>query len=63
MNKNKPGSQPSDAENKDHKGEDEYAKGSKTDPQMTELEGLKDGGREPMVHEEDRSRDEEGNID
>jgi len=38
-------------------------KGSKSDPQMTELEGLKEGGKEPIVHEEDKGKDEDGNID
>lgn len=44
-------------------GEDQhpsYDEGSKSDPQMTELEGLKEGGREPHVHKEDKPRDGEG---
>lgn len=31
-----------------------YEEGSKSDPQMTELEGLKEGGKEPHVHKEDK---------
>ena len=40
-----------------------YDKGSKSDPQKTELEGLKEGGREPKVHQDDKARDDEGNPD
>lgn len=37
-----------------------YDEGSKSDPQMTELEGLKEGGKEPHVHHDDKPRDGEG---
>lgn len=40
-----------------------YEEGSKSDPQMTELEGLKKGGKEPHVHEDDKPKDEEGKKD
>lgn len=40
-----------------------YEEGSKSDPQMTELEGLKKGGKEPHVHETDKPRDEGGEKD
>lgn len=42
---------------------DEKLKGSKSDPQKTEMEGLKKGGVEPNVHPEDVARDEKGRID
>lgn len=31
-------------------------KGSKTDPQKTEMEGLKEGGVEPVVHQGDKEK-------
>lgn len=37
-----------------------YEQGSRSDPQMTELEGLKEGGKEPHVHKEDKPRDGDG---
>ena len=37
--------------------ENERLKGSKTDPQKTELEGLKEGGVEPAVHPDDKEKD------
>lgn len=40
-----------------------YNEGSKSDPQMTELEGLKKGGKEPNVHNDDKPRDSEGKRD
>lgn len=36
-----------------------YEEGSKSDPQMTELEGLKEGGKEPHVHTEDKPDESE----
>lgn len=50
-------------EAEDQKTSDEKLQGSKSDPQQTELEGLKQGGKEPIVREEDKARDEDGNID
>jgi hypothetical protein len=50
-------------EDNDQRSADEKLQGSKSDPQKTELEGLKQGGKEPVVHEEDKARDEDGNID
>ena len=38
-------------------------KGSKSDPQKTEMEGLKQGGVEPNVHEDDRPKDEKGRTE
>ena len=37
--------------------------GSKSDPQKTEMEGLKKGGVEPNVHPDDLPRDEKGKTD
>ena len=37
--------------------------GSKSDPQKTEMEGLKQGGKEPIVHSDDKAKDEEGKTD
>lgn len=36
--------------------DNERLKGSKTDPQKTELEGLKEGGVEPAVHPDDKEK-------
>ena len=41
----------------------EKLKGSKTDPQKTEMEGLKKGGVEPNVHPDDRPKDEKGRTE
>ena len=41
----------------------EKLKGSRTDPQKTEMEGLKQGGIEPNVHPEDRPKDEKGRTE
>jgi hypothetical protein len=41
----------------------EKLKGSKSDPQKTEIEGLKRGGVEPNVHEDDRPKDEKGRTE
>ena len=41
----------------------EKLKGSKTDPQKTEMEGLKQGGVDPNVHREDKPKDEKGRIE
>ena len=41
----------------------EKLKGSKTDPQKTEMEGLKKGGVEPNVHPQDRPKDEKGRTE
>ena len=35
----------------------------KSDPQLTELDGLKKGGVEPTVHPQDKPKDEEGKVD
>jgi hypothetical protein len=56
---------PSDDQKNDNKNKQEnqnptYDEGSKSDPQMTELEGLKDGGKQPHVHKEDKPRNSEG---
>lgn len=40
-----------------------YNEGSKSDPQMTELEGLKEGGKSPHVHQEDKPRDDDRRQD
>jgi len=37
--------------------------GSKSDPQKTEMEGLKKGGVEPNVHHDDLPRDKKGKTD
>lgn len=54
-------------DNKDKKTDNdnnyEKLKGSKSDPQKTEMEGLKRGGVEPKVHEEDRPKDEKGRTE
>jgi len=41
----------------------EKLKGSKTDPQKTEMEGLKKGGVDPNVHPGDRPKDEKGRTE
>jgi hypothetical protein len=41
----------------------EKLKGSRTDPQQTEMEGLKQGGVEPNVHPGDRPKDEKGRTE
>ena len=41
----------------------EKLKGSKSDPPKTEMEGLKKGGVEPNVHEDDRPKDEKGRTE
>lgn len=38
----------------------EKLKGSKSDPQKTEMAGIKEGGVDPHVHEDDRPKDEKG---
>ena len=38
-------------------------KQGKSDPQLTELDGLKKGGVEPTVNHADKARDEEGKLD
>jgi hypothetical protein len=35
----------------------------KSDPQLTELDGLKKGGVEPTVHTEDKPKDKEGRTE
>jgi hypothetical protein len=54
-------------ENKDKRTDNdnnyEKLKGSKSDPQKTEMEGLKRGGVEPNVHEDDRAKDEKGRAE
>ena len=42
---------------------DEKLTGSKSDPQKTEMEGLKKGGVEPNVHPDDKAKDEKGKTD
>lgn len=37
--------------------------GSRTDPQKTEMEGLKKGGVEPNIHQDDLPRDEKGKTE
>ena len=41
----------------------EKLKGSKTDPQKTEMQGLKEGGVEPNVHQDDKPKDEKGRTE
>lgn len=41
----------------------EKLKGSRTDPQKTEMEGLKRGGVEPNVHPQDKPKDEKGRVE
>ena len=41
----------------------EKLKGSKSDPPKTEMEGLKQGGVEPDVHEDDKPKDEKGRTE
>jgi hypothetical protein len=41
----------------------EKLKGSRTDPQKTEMEGLKKGGVEPNVHPDDKPKDEKGRTE
>ena len=41
----------------------ERLEGSRTDPQKTEMEELKQGGKKPIVHEEDKPLDHEGKPD
>ena len=38
-------------------------KQGKSDPQLTELDGLKKGGVEPTVNHADKARDEDGKLD
>jgi hypothetical protein len=38
-------------------------KQGKSDPQLTELDGLKKGGKQPTVNPADRARDEKGKMD
>ncbi len=52
---------PEDKNTKHENQHPSYEEGSKSDPQMTELEGLKEGGREPHVHKEDMPRSGEKN--
>ena len=54
-----------DEKKHDHKEKEseERLQGSKSDPQKTEMEGLKQGGKEPVVHNEDKPKDEEGKTD
>jgi hypothetical protein len=49
--------------NKNNVGKDKSLKGSKSDPQKTEMKGLKKGGVEPAVHTDDKAKDEKGKID
>ena len=44
----------------DKKDSNERLEGSKSDPQKTEMQGLKQGGKEPIVHPDDKARDDEG---
>lgn len=45
-----------DAEKSHH----DHLTGSKTDPQKTEMEGLKKGGARPVGNEEDKPKDTKG---
>jgi hypothetical protein len=47
----------------DNDNNSEKLKGSKSDPPETEMEGLKQGGVEPNVHEDDKPRDEKGRTE
>lgn len=38
-------------------------KQGKSDPQLTELDGLKKGGKGPIVNPADKARDKDGKID
>lgn len=48
---------------KDNDNNTEKLKGSKTDPQKTEMEGLKKGGVDPNVHTDDKPKDEKGRTE
>lgn len=55
-----------DEKQRDDKQEDDKQKvdaeeGSKSDPQLTELDGLKKGGVDPHVHEQDKYDEKHGN--
>ena len=41
----------------------EDPKQGKSDPQLTELDGLKKGGVDPTVNKSDKARDKDGKID
>ena len=45
------------------KENDEKLQGSASDPQKTEMEGLKQGGVEPNVYPDDKAKDEKGKTD
>ena len=44
----------------DKRDKEENLQGSKSDPQKTEMEGLKEGGNDPVVHSDDKPRDNDG---
>jgi hypothetical protein len=52
---------------KDKPGEAPHTEGdvkqSKSDPQLTELDGLKKGGVEPNVHQADKPKDKKGRTE
>jgi hypothetical protein len=61
MNNHREADEPKDKQqNPEENQHPTYDQGSKSDPQMTELEGLKEGGKEPHVHQEDKARDSDG---
>ncbi len=47
----------------DNNDNEEKLQGSKSDPQKTEMDGLKQGGKEPVVHADDKARDDEGKTE
>lgn len=51
------------ANNTDDKTSENHSKASESDPQLTELDGLKKGGVEPNVTEEDKYIDKDGKKD
>lgn len=61
MNKNQDKSERDDNDTKPSVNGD--PKQGKVDPQLSELDGLKKGGVEPVVHNSDKARDNEGRID
>ncbi|MEO8582496.1 MAG: hypothetical protein ABI415_01800 [Flavitalea sp.] len=54
---------PSGNDEKDKKTNVEAEEGSQSDPQLTELDGLKKGGIEPHVHPDDLAKDNKGKKD
>lgn len=63
QNQNRPAEKNKDRSDNQENQNPTYNEGSKSDPQMTEFEGLKQGGKSPHVHEDDKPLDDDGEQD